>query len=105
MVTKGKKGINITPLSDRVLIKPTPREEKEKRSAAGILLLSQGDDDKVDRGAVIAVGPGRVDSNGKLVPMKVKKGDTVLFQWGDKLSLNGEEYFIVSETSILAIMK
>lgn len=105
MVTKGKKGPSITPLGDRVLIKPVIREEKEKKSAAGILLLSQGDDDKVDRGTVIAVGPGRIDSSGHVVPMKVKTGDTVLFQWGDKLSLNGEEYFIVSETSILAVMK
>lgn len=105
MATKGKKSIRITPLGDRVLIKPVERKEKEKKSAAGILLLSQGDDDKVDRGTVIAVGPGRIDSNGNLIAMKVKAGDTVLFQWGDRLSLYGEEYFIVNETGILAVMK
>lgn len=102
MATKKEKGI--LPMGDRVLIKPEDKESGEKKSAAGIILpVSSGDGDKVDRGTVIAVGEGRIDNNGKLVPNKIKKGDKVLFQWGDKVKIDDEEYFIVSESSILAI--
>lgn len=102
---KGKKGLDITPLGDRILIKPFESKETEKRSASGIILPGSAGEDRVDRGTVVAVGEGRIDSNGKLVPMKVKAGNKVLFQWGDKVQIDDEEYYIVSETSILGIIK
>jgi chaperonin GroES len=105
MAAKDANKINITPLGDRVLIKPEINDGKEKKSAAGIIIPVGADEDKVDRGTVIALGEGRVDSKGDLVPMNVKVGNKVLFQWGDKVKIDGEEYFVVSETSILAIIK
>ena len=105
MATKDSKKINMTPVGDRVLIKPQTEDGKEKKSAAGIIIPIRADEEKIDRGIVIAVGEGRIDNNGKLVPMKIKEGQKVLFQWGDKVKIDGEEYYIVSETSILAITK
>jgi len=101
----GGNKINITPLGDRVLIKPQTEDGKEKKSAGGIIIPIGSAEDKVDRGTVIAVGEGRIDSKGNLVPMKIKPGNKVLFQWGDKVKIEGEEYYLVSETSILAITK
>lgn len=97
--------LNITPLGDRILIKSIEEKEKEKKSVAGIILPSSLEEDKVDRGKVIAVGEGRRDNRGNLISPKVKVGDKVIFQWGDKINIEGEEYFIVSESSILAITK
>jgi len=55
-------------------------------------------------GEVVAVGAGRME-DGKLVPISVKAGDEVLFQWGDKIKVGDEEYYIVKESEILAIIK
>ena len=105
MATKNTKKVSIIPIGDRVLIKPLTDDGKEKKSAGGIIIPSSSVEDKVDRGTVIAVGEGRIDSKGELVEMKVKPGNKVLFQWGDKVKIDGEEYYIVSESSILAITK
>jgi chaperonin GroES len=94
----------IKPLQDRVLI----REDidiKEKKTSSGIIISVGANEDKNGkRGEVIAVGPGRIE-DGKLVEMIVTVGDKVIFQWGDKVSVDGEEYFIVRESEILAVIK
>ena len=106
MTKKGDtKGLNITPLGDRVVVRTLKGEKGEKKSAAGIIIPVTAEEDKADRGKVVAVGEGRTDNDGKLIPMKVKVGDNVMFQWGDKITIDEEEYFIVSESSILAIIK
>lgn len=99
----GKKKQKITPLGDRVLISLPPREEK---TASGIIIPDTVSDENKDskEGKVIAVGPGKYD-NGVLVPMQVKEGDTVLFQWGDKVEIDDIEYYVISESNILAIVK
>ncbi|MCH7756510.1 co-chaperone GroES [Patescibacteria group bacterium] len=100
-----KNKLNITPLGDRVVIKPLDGGNKEKRSAAGIIIPVAAQEDKADRGIVVAVGDGKIDDQGRLIPMKVKVGNKVLFQWGDKINIDDEEYYIVSESSILGIIK
>jgi len=105
MATKGKNILNITPLGDRVVVEVLDEGGKEKKSAAGIILPSAEKEERIDRGRVVAVGEGRTNKDGALVPMKVKVGNKVLFQWGDKVKIGEKEYFIVSETSILAITK
>ncbi|VAW18657.1 Heat shock protein 60 family co-chaperone GroES, partial [hydrothermal vent metagenome] len=89
---------NITPLGDRVLIKPTL--EDEKKSASGIIIPETIDKEKPQQGKVIAVGAGRVSDDGKLIPVSVKKGETVLFsKYGpDEIKVDGEEYYILSES-------
>lgn len=94
----------IKPLYDRVLIKEDD-ESKEKKTSSGIFIPVTAKEDKGGkRGRIVAVGAGRIEE-GKLVPLTVAVGDTVIFQWGDKIKINDEEYYIVRESEILAILK
>lgn len=102
-MAKGSKKPSIVPLGDRVLVRLMPREE---RTSSGIIIPETISNDRSDnrRGSVIAVGEGKYD-DGARVPMHVKEGDEVLFQWGEKIEMDGEEYYIVSESNILAVIK
>lgn len=94
----------IQPLFDRVVIKEDI-ESKEKTTSSGIIIPVTVEQDKNGkRGVVIAVGKGRYE-DGKLIPVSVKVNDKVLFQWGDKITVDGTEYYIVRETELLAIIK
>jgi chaperonin GroES len=94
----------VRPLADRVLIKEIDLK-KGGETKSGIIIPETVDKESgTHRGEVMAVGEGRYDE-GKLIPMKVKVGDRVLFQWGDKITIDSIEYFIVSETNILAVIK
>ena len=96
--------VPVNPLSDRVVVKPADKNE-EKQLASGIIIPETVDKERPSKGTVVAVGPGRYD-DGVLVPMTVKVGDTVLFsKYGyDEVKIDGEEYFILSESSILATL-
>lgn len=65
------------------------------------------DKERPEQGRVVAVGPGRVDKNGKKIPMSVKKGDTVLFtKYGpNEIKIDGKEYLVAEEKDILAILE
>ncbi|OGG48143.1 hypothetical protein A2761_03100 [Candidatus Kaiserbacteria bacterium RIFCSPHIGHO2_01_FULL_51_33] len=80
-------------------------EEGAKELPSGIIIPATVDKEKTDRGVVVAVGPGKVNDEGKIVPMHIEVGDKVLFQWGDKVEIDDIEYFVVSEPSVLAILK
>jgi chaperonin GroES len=101
---KMTKKINIKPLADYVLIEPIKEEEKTK---AGILLPESAEKEKPEKGKVIAVGPGRRDEKGNLIPLSVKVGDTVLFKkYGpDEIKVDDKEYLICKEEDILAIIE
>jgi chaperonin GroES len=96
------KKLKIAPLGDRVVVKPASKEEV---SASGIIIPDTVKKEKAERGTVVATGPGRFD-DGELVPMTVKKGDEVLFEqtYRDPIQIDGEEYYIFSESSILAVI-
>ena len=91
------KKLNITPLHDRVILKPAAAEEK---SAGGIIIPDTAKE-KPQKGVVIAAGPGKKDE-----PVTVKAGDTVLYgkYAGTELSFEGVEYIIMRESDILAIV-
>ena len=94
----------VKPLFDRVLIREIS-DSKEKKTMSGIIIPMNVNDDKNGKsGEVVAVGHGRMEE-GKLIPMSVAVGDKVLFQWGDKIKVDGEDYYIVRESEILAIIK
>jgi chaperonin GroES len=96
--------MNIQPLDDRVLIEPTSKEEQTK---SGIVIPDTSDKEKPEQGKVIAVGSGRIDSNGNRIPMTVKVGDVVLFtKYGpNEVKIDNKEYLIAKEEDILAIIK
>jgi len=96
---------NVVPLGDRVLVKPTTIEDKT--TASGIIIPETIDKEKPEQGEVVAVGGGRVTDDGKTLPMSVKVGDNVIFsKYGpDEVKIDGEEYFVISESSILAVIK
>ena len=80
-------------------------KEKTDKTDSGIYIPDTAKEDHgAKRGKVIAVGKGKFD-DGALVPMSVSVGDTVLFQWGDTFTYEGEDYFIVREGEIVAIVK
>ena len=94
----------IIPLQDRVLIKEDD-ESKEKKTSSGIIIpITVSDDKGSKRGKVIAVGEGRIE-NATVIKPRVKVGDDVLFQWGDKIKHDDVEYYLVRESEILAILK
>ncbi len=96
--------MKLRPLHDRVIIK---RSEAETKSAGGIVLTGSAAE-KSTRGEVIAVGNGRILDNGDVKALDVKVGDSVLFNesYGVKTQkIDGEEYLIMSESDILAIIE
>ena len=95
--------MNIKPLADRVLVKPS--ESAEDKSSGGIIIPDTAKE-KPQEGEIVAIGPGRTDENGKLIKMNVKVGDKVLYSkyGGTEMKYDGKEYLIMSETDILAII-
>ncbi len=91
----------LQPLNDRVLVKPLEAEEK---SAGGIILPDTAQE-KPREGKVIAVGPGRILDDGKRQQMSVKVDDIVVYTeyGGTEVKVDGEEYLLVDEGSILAV--
>jgi chaperonin GroES len=96
----------IMPLGDRVLLKPLSEEEMGTTTSFGIIIPETIDKEKPEQGTVIAVGPGKRDDSGKVNPVNVSVGDRVMFsKYGyDEIKVNGVEYYIVSESNILAVI-
>ncbi|MGC8875642.1 co-chaperone GroES [Thermus sp.] len=93
----------IKPLGDRVVVK---RIEEEPKTKGGIVLPDTAKE-KPQKGKVIAVGTGRVLENGQKVPLEVKEGDVVVFAkyGGTEIEIDGEEYVILSERDLLAVLQ
>jgi chaperonin GroES len=91
------KNMNITPLHDRVIVKPAPAEEK----TAGGIIIPDTAKEKPQRGTVVAAGPGKKDE-----PMTVKQGDTILYgkYAGTEVSFEGDDLLIMRESDILAVI-
>jgi chaperonin GroES len=94
--------VSLTPLGDRVVVKPKSRDEV---TSSGIVLPDTASE-KPQEGAVLAVGHGRVLDNGRRVEMEVQAGDTVLFAKyaGTEVKLEGEDYLVIRESDLLAIV-
>ncbi len=100
--------ISIKPLGDRCVVRPLTDAEAGTVSASGIIIPDTVSKEKPEQGIVVATGAGKWDEDGeKRVPMEVKEGDRVVFsKYGfDEIKIKDKEYFIVSESSILAIVK
>ncbi len=92
--------VNLKPLADRVIVKPSVKEEVTK----GGIVLPDTVKEKPQEGEIVAAGPGKLGDDGQRIEMEVKKGDKVIYskyagtEWKDK----SEEYLILREADILA---
>jgi len=95
--------MNIRPLYDRILVR---RVQEEEKTAGGIIIPDTAKE-KPQEGKVVAVGDGRVDDDGKLRKLTVKKGDRILFgkYSGSEVTLNGVEHLIMREDDVLGVLE
>ncbi|MCK4536529.1 MAG: co-chaperone GroES [Desulfuromonadales bacterium] len=95
--------MNIRPLHDRIIVE---RLEEETTTAAGIIIPDSAKE-KPQQGKVVAVGKGKVTEDGKVLPLDVKTGDTVLFgkYAGTEVKLDGNEYLMMREDDILGVVE
>jgi chaperonin GroES len=96
--------LNLRPLADRVLVEPLEQDEK---TASGILLPETAKE-KPQEGLIVAVGPGRLDEDGKKrIELEVKLGDKVIFAKysGSEIKLADKKYLLMSEKDILAVLE
>jgi chaperonin GroES len=94
--------IKFKPLHDRVLVERVEEEETTK----GGIIIPDAAKEKPMEGKVISIGTGKVDDNGKAIPMAVKKGDRILFgkYSGSEVKIEGNDYLILREEDILGII-
>jgi chaperonin GroES len=95
--------MKLVPLDDRVVIKQSEAQEK----SAGGIILPDAAKEKPQRGKVIAVGPGKMNDDGKRGQMSVKKGDEVLYAkyLGNEVEIDNEKYVILHENDILGVIE
>ena len=104
--SKSTKSVGITPLGDRVVVEPLSADEGTT-TASGIIIPETVDKERPDKGKVVAVGPGRWNEEGdERVPMSLKVGQKVIFsKYGpDEIKVGDKEYFVVSESNVLAVI-
>jgi len=95
--------VKVKPLADRVLVQPESEEEQVK----GGIIIPDTAKEKPQRGKIVAVGTGKTDDSGKKIALNVKKGDSVLYgkYSGTEVRLDDEDYLIMPEGDILAIIE
>ena len=95
--------MKVTPLHDRIVVSRIDADEK----TAGGIIIPDTAKEKPQEGKIIAVGPGKRDKDGTLIPPNVKAGDRVLFaKWaGTELKIDGQEYMIMKEDDILGVIE
>lgn len=94
--------IKLTPLGDRILVKPMAQEDKTK----GGIILPDSAKEKPQKGEVIAVGKGKVTDEGKVIDMELKPGDIVLYgkYSGTEIKYEGDEFLFMKQGDVLAIV-
>ena len=102
MTTSAKSAADLSPMSDRVVVRP---REPETVTASGIFLPDAAQE-RPQQGEVVATGPGRVLYNGKRIDMEVKPGDTVIYSKyaGTEIAVQDEELLVMGSNDILAIL-
>ena len=100
--TKEKTKVKLVPLGDRIVVQ---REVSQEKTSGGIFLPDSAKD-RPTRGKIISIGDGRVLDNGSRSTLQVKVGDLVLFTSyaGENIEVNGDEYLMMSENEVLAII-
>lgn len=94
--------MNVKPLADRVLVRPLEAEEK----TAGGIIIPDNAKEKPQKGEIVAVGEGKISDSGQKIAMSLKSGDKVLYgkYSGTEISIEGEDYLIMRESDVLAVI-
>ena len=95
--------MKVTPLHDRIVVSRIEAEEKTK----GGIIIPDTAKEKPQEGRILAVGPGKRDKDGNLIPLELKAGDRVLFtKWaGTEIKIDGQEHMIMKEDDILGVIE
>jgi len=103
-LNKKRRNMKLKPLGDHLIVKPIL---EDKTTKSGIVLPETVDKEKPETGEVVAVGPGRVSDNGQRLDMSVKPGQKILFKKysPDEIKMNGEEFLVLSESEVIAIIE
>lgn len=105
-MAKQTKSFSIQPLGDRVVVKPEDKAG-EKKLASGIILPESAEKEKLMKGEVVAVGPGKRNDSGERIAVEVKVGDTIFFKkpWDEPIKVESVEYYVMSESEIIGTTK
>ncbi|MFK7737466.1 MAG: co-chaperone GroES [Pirellulaceae bacterium] len=101
--TKKKTSVNLQPLGDRIVVK---RDEGNEKTEGGIF-LPESAKDKPTRGTVVSIGDGKLLDDGSRSELQVKEGDVVLFTSyaGENIEIGDQEYLLMSESDVLAVIE
>ena len=94
--------MNVKPLADRIILRPLEAEQK----TAGGIIIPDAAKEKPQKGEIVAVGPGKIADSGQKIEMSLKNGDKVLYgkYSGTEVSIDGQDYLIMKESDVLAIL-
>lgn len=95
--------MKLRPLHDRILVKRVAEEAKTR----GGIIIPDSAKEKPAEGEVVAIGNGKMNEDGKLIPLELKKGDRILFSkyGGTEVKIEGEEYLIMREDDVLGVVE
>ena len=96
--------INIHPAGDGVLLRP---EDTLKKPASGSIIPDAAKQEKSTKGVVVAVGPGKMNDDGKVLPMSIKVGQKVYFSpgWESEIEMDEEKFYLIHESDVKAVIK
>lgn len=96
--------MKLKPLSNNLIVRAAKQEEMTK---SGIVLPVSAEQDRPEKGEVIAIGPGKLTDEGKLIPMGLKVGDEIVFKKysPDEIKIDNKEYLILNESDVVAIIE
>jgi len=99
------KKFSLVPLGDRIVVLPSEKAG-EKRLASGIIIPETVGKEKLMKGEVVAVGPGRRNDDGKHIPIEMKVGDAIFFKkpWDEPIKIDEVEYYVLSEADVMGIV-
>jgi len=99
-----KKETSVQPIGGHILVKPLVEDTK---TASGIVLPDSAEKEKKQKGTIVALGTGKIDKDGKKVAFSVKTGDNVIYKKysPEEIEIEGEDYLIMEEEDILAVIK
>ncbi len=94
----------LKPLQDNVIVRPL---EEEQKTQSGIIIPDTASKEKPMKGEVVAIGPGKIDKDGKRSPMDMNVGDTVIFSRyaPTEIKIDGEDMYVMGSDSVLAIIE